>query len=302
MADRPAHETLITSQPRVRDEEVACRIRAACGSQPPGTAETPATTDKPQATCPSKPHLSGPYSEVSLRGGKMAYGRSCSVCGATLPAQQRGRPRLYCSTACQQAGARAAGERVSPRKQCTHANCPAKKQVEGLCMYHYSEMVWTLRLREPCSEFRCEEPSVVAIRRRPLCYEHYRRHFAAYLPSAEPDEIALQLRGPFKAQRALRRWRRHEQQRAGLFIPGYDKRRRRTLHIVSLIAELRCHLCGGPLDMLARVPDLCASTLDHVRPQSHGGSHKVDNLLPAHFSCNSRRGNRGIPPQHRALS
>jgi 5-methylcytosine-specific restriction endonuclease McrA len=45
-----------------------------------------------------------------------------------------------------------------------------------------------------------------------------------------------------------------------------------------------CHICGQP----ARNND--PFTADHIIPHSHGGSISLQNLKPAHRSCNSRRG------------
>lgn len=57
---------------------------------------------------------------------------------------------------------------------------------------------------------------------------------------------------------------------------------RRRLRLVGLVLRLkgtRCHLCGLP----------GATTADHLVPHSHGGPNTVDNLQPAHGSCNSVR-------------
>lgn len=45
-----------------------------------------------------------------------------------------------------------------------------------------------------------------------------------------------------------------------------------------------CHLCGLP----------GATTADHVLPRSRGGDNSIDNLRPAHKSCNFSRGNMSI--------
>lgn len=41
-----------------------------------------------------------------------------------------------------------------------------------------------------------------------------------------------------------------------------------------------CHLCGMP----------GADTADHILPRALGGTDDLDNLRPAHKSCNSSRG------------
>lgn len=48
-----------------------------------------------------------------------------------------------------------------------------------------------------------------------------------------------------------------------------------------------CHLCGRR----------GADTADHLVPRSRGGTDTLDNLRPAHFRCNARRGDRPAPGQ-----
>lgn len=55
-----------------------------------------------------------------------------------------------------------------------------------------------------------------------------------------------------------------------------------------------CRLCLSPINPHAEVPDPWAPTVDHVVPLANGGSHALDNLQPAHFICNSIKGNRDI--------
>lgn len=57
---------------------------------------------------------------------------------------------------------------------------------------------------------------------------------------------------------------------------------RRRLALVRLVLGLKgrtCHLCGLP----------GATSADHLIPHAHGGRNTVDNLQPAHGSCNSVR-------------
>lgn len=46
----------------------------------------------------------------------------------------------------------------------------------------------------------------------------------------------------------------------------------------------RCHLCGLK----------GATTADHKQPRSKGGPDTLENLRPAHLSCNSSRGDRDL--------
>jgi 5-methylcytosine-specific restriction endonuclease McrA len=56
-----------------------------------------------------------------------------------------------------------------------------------------------------------------------------------------------------------------------------------------------CHLCKKKIrfDVPPRHP--MSRSLDHVRPLSKGGHPTArENLKPAHFGCNSGRGNRPV--------
>jgi 5-methylcytosine-specific restriction endonuclease McrA len=46
----------------------------------------------------------------------------------------------------------------------------------------------------------------------------------------------------------------------------------------------RCYLCGKPFT--AEDP----AVADHVHPRAYGGSDELENLRPAHRSCNGRKG------------
>jgi len=54
-----------------------------------------------------------------------------------------------------------------------------------------------------------------------------------------------------------------------------------------------CHLCGKPFDFELDWKHPMAFTADHVDPVGSGGS-MTGALLPAHRSCNSRRGMKAL--------
>lgn len=66
-------------------------------------------------------------------------------------------------------------------------------------------------------------------------------------------------------------------------------RRRGRKKLLQLIERygLHCWLCNRAI---TRRP-----TMDHVMPVSRGGSHHIENLRLAHFTCNQARGNGPIP-------
>ena len=53
-----------------------------------------------------------------------------------------------------------------------------------------------------------------------------------------------------------------------------------------------CGICGTPIDMSLKWPDVQSFSVDHIIPVSLGGSHDRENLQPAHLSCNARKSNR----------
>jgi 5-methylcytosine-specific restriction endonuclease McrA len=69
-------------------------------------------------------------------------------------------------------------------------------------------------------------------------------------------------------------------------VPAVPRHRQyRKLRDRLITAHPYCHLCGQPFDDPADPP-----VLDHVQPRARGGSHDESNLLPAHRSCNGRKG------------
>lgn len=53
-----------------------------------------------------------------------------------------------------------------------------------------------------------------------------------------------------------------------------------------------CHICGGKINCLLRLPDKMAATIDHIIPLSRGGEHLYSNVAPAHYLCNELKANR----------
>ncbi|WP_431966089.1 HNH endonuclease [Actinacidiphila sp. bgisy160] len=46
---------------------------------------------------------------------------------------------------------------------------------------------------------------------------------------------------------------------------------------------LNCHLCGEPIQGRGDLH------FDHVVPLARGGAHSMDNIRPAHMTCNLRK-------------
>jgi 5-methylcytosine-specific restriction endonuclease McrA len=84
------------------------------------------------------------------------------------------------------------------------------------------------------------------------------------------------------------------------------EREDQTFHIINMkrkflsqaikIQENKCHLCGEAMLPVSSFPDLMRATADHVIPLSLGGRTTAENIKAAHYSCNTARGNKIIPP------
>jgi 5-methylcytosine-specific restriction endonuclease McrA len=74
-----------------------------------------------------------------------------------------------------------------------------------------------------------------------------------------------------------------------------------TLDQVAERDDYTCCLCWDePVDMMLRVPNFWAPTVDHVIPLACGGTDTWDNIQLAHFICNSYKGDgefTGLPPR-----
>lgn len=79
----------------------------------------------------------------------------------------------------------------------------------------------------------------------------------------------------------------------------YERNRRIVLeHAVA------CTWCGCAISTTLPVGHPQKATADHVTPRAMGGTHDLDNLVPACFMCNCRRQNRSpnvlLPPRQRS--
>jgi 5-methylcytosine-specific restriction endonuclease McrA len=53
-----------------------------------------------------------------------------------------------------------------------------------------------------------------------------------------------------------------------------------------------CIICGDEIDPTLKFPHLEAATLEHIIPLCRGGTHTIDNVGPAHASCNFIKGDK----------
>ena len=55
---------------------------------------------------------------------------------------------------------------------------------------------------------------------------------------------------------------------------------------------INCSICGLPINLSLPYPHPWSLTIDHVTPIAKGGETREENLQPAHFRCNRRKGEK----------
>ena len=225
------------------------------------------------------------YQRQYLKG---ALENPCAGCGKEL--RGRGSHR-YCDDGC--------------RPVCSINGCtsPALKQAETLCNGHDAQRVrygvarpFAFRWGEaaPCKvcgastdHFRLRSFCTLG------CYLLWRRYGPNFL-TTKPclscgDPIDLMERGPSGQ-------RKH---RVVVFCKPCGNRRTKydgvTVRTLAQRDGTNCALCGESIDMELRRNHeggfMCAS-VDHIIPQSHGGTHDPGNLQLTHLMCNLLKSDR----------
>ena len=62
--------------------------------------------------------------------------------------------------------------------------------------------------------------------------------------------------------------------------------------IVAIHGTTDCGICGDPVNLRLKHPDVRRASIDHVIPYAHGGSNEPTNLQLAHLHCNHVKSDR----------
>lgn len=200
---------------------------------------------------------------------------TCLRCGTALVRKSRGRPSRYCSRECQVLAdtARRALKRAASRDslECLHCHrtFAGQRNDQKFCgrqcnIDFYNEKQAINRPTRPCED--CGQPITHRTRRK-LCE-------ACRLEHAEVQRLRHIGHTHRRRLHPGAKWEPFEYE--DLF--GRD--------------GWICWICHFPVSQEAKYPDPACPSVDHVHPLSKGGDHTLENSRLAHFSCNSRRGNR----------
>ena len=89
-----------------------------------------------------------------------------------------------------------------------------------------------------------------------------------------------------------RRKKRNRPDKDGKDRTLFMRYRNRILRECKDEGFINCSICGLPINLSLSYPHPWSLTIDHVTPIAQGGATREDNLQPAHFTCNRRKGEK----------
>lgn len=233
----------------------------------------------------------------------------CEVCGTETKPGTRGRAKKYCSPECR------SGRKHEVVTHCLSCNVEliqnvgkTKKTCGGVCRDKLRAITQKELRQRTTSCPHCQK-SFTAPSNQKYCSSECR--LAAYKltnPHKQNTEPKVIICGwcegevivppNFTSNRKYHDRCKVEAKRARYRIKTV-KRQSRTVKPSRLSADevvrtygSKCSICSEEIDMsLARTSRL-GLTVDHVIPLSKGGQDTIDNMRPAHWICNVRKGNK----------
>jgi|LakMenEpi03Aug12_release.lakeMendotaPanAssembly.Ray.scaffolds.fasta_scaffold242549_1 5-methylcytosine-specific restriction endonuclease McrA len=245
----------------------------------------------------------------------------CKTCNADIEPNPKGRKKLYCSSECQPYGYKPKGAGLSHCQVCgkSLANIGAgrpKRNCSNLCR----NRAQLHKKHKPKSEMQCLNcgSSFYSNNGNHRFCSHDCRYSMQKKKSSSKWQAMMQTKYPDRTRTVNCGWCGEprtfkigesvanayhsecskEAQRARYRIKTV-KRRNKLVKPSRLAADEvfriygpNCHICELPIDHSLPRTSKQGLTVDHVIPLSRGGVDTIDNLRPAHWSCNMRKSNK----------
>lgn len=226
---------------------------------------------------------------------KAEHPTNCLQCQAPLDQTRKaGQPRKYCGREC--------------KELATLVRLRAKRQRQLSCDECHKEFMAAGETRRFCSK-NCRLENA-----RKAKSEEVRLYFANLYPDGIKTKVCRWCNQPMevlaKKSYAARLYHpdcSKEAERARYRIKTV-KRQNKLVKPSRLAADevvrtygSNCHICEQPIDPSLPRTSKLGLTVDHVIPLSKGGPDTIDNLRPAHWSCNNRKSDK-LPEELNAQS
>lgn len=237
---------------------------------------------------------------------------TCEVCGTLTPKGTRGRAKRFCSVEC----SRSSRRKHALVTHCLHCQKPLKQNKNNTrrtcsraCR---DQLAYSNRKAKGQRSVTCEhcgQAFTTGRKSQRFCSSKCRLIVAkqnyTYTPRTEPKVLTCGWCGEdvivppnFTSNRKYHPDCKIQAKRARYRIKTV-KRQSRTVKPSRLSADQvlalygpNCSICHEPIDDTLPRTSKLGLTVDHVIPLSKGGLDTIDNMRPAHWVCNVRKGNK----------
>lgn len=233
----------------------------------------------------------------------------CVVCGAETKAGTRGRAKKYCSQECR------SGRKHKEITHCLVCNIEliqntgkTKRTCGRVCRDRLRGAKQKKSRQQSLNCLMCQADFIGPPNRKfcsAECRTTHHKEANPYKPNTEPKTLIcgwcegeVIVPANFTSNRKYHDKCRVEAKRARYRIKTV-KRQSRTVKPTRLAADevvrtygTKCDICSEEIDLSVARTSRLGLTVDHVIPLSKGGADTIDNMRPAHWICNVRKGNK----------
>ncbi len=195
----------------------------------------------------------------------------CSVDGCDKPNVAKGFCKKHYGRAYH---GREIQDKIKEQRLCSVDGCGGKYHAKGLCRKHYFRVMRTGSVESAqvvntglC--IVCNERLQSTLNMCERCYQYHKNH----------TDAEYRKRNTIKSAH-------YRARKFGVSSEPY------TVDDIMKKTGGLCGICGKQIDLSISLPRAEIFSFDHIIPLSKGGSDLIENIQPAHFSCNCSKSNR----------